>query len=172
MPGTTAGGENYGWDVYEGNLCPVPTCDVKPCSLPGYVPPVHEYNLEVVSYVIGGYVYRGCRLPHLRGTYFFANGGTPVWSFRMAAGVPTEFQDRTTELHPGNGVQLNNLVSFGVDNRGELYIVDFTGTSPTGGEVLKVEPVLSALEVSGAGAVPFVVDAGTHAPYPRTPARR
>ncbi|MGD8375543.1 MAG: PQQ-dependent sugar dehydrogenase [Acidobacteriota bacterium] len=160
VPGTSTGGENYGWDVFEGTLCPVPTCDVKPCSVSDYVPPVHEFDHTEGRVVIGGYVYRGCRLPDLRGTYFFANTGTPVWSFRMDGGVPTELQNRTAELHPGNGVQLNSLVSFGVDNRGEIYILDFVGTNPEGGEVFRIEPVFSALEVSGAGATPFLLDGG------------
>ena len=59
--------------------------------------------------------------------------------------------DRTTELAPGGGLDMQQITSFGEDARGEIYIVDRTG------EVFKIVPVVTSLEVSGAGASAFLL---------------
>ncbi len=155
-PGTSAGGENYGWDPYEGNVCPNPSCGNEgTCSLPSYVGPVLVYanGSPNPCSVTGGYVYRGCRMPHLSGTYFYADYCQAfIRSFRIVPGPPpsvTEERDRTTELAPGGGTTIGLVTSFGEDARGELYIVDRDG------EIFKIVPVLPNLEVSGAGATPL-----------------
>ena len=73
----------------------------------------------------GGFVYRGCALPDLRGTYFYSDlCGAFIRTFRgVADGVALEPGDRTSELGDG----LAHVVSFGEDARGELYIVDYDG---------------------------------------------
>jgi glucose/arabinose dehydrogenase len=68
--------------------------------------------------IIGGYVYRGSKIPGLCGRYFYGNhqGGT-VKSFVVQngqrAGEPVS--------HPGLTVP-GNITSFGEDGEGELYM--------------------------------------------------
>jgi hypothetical protein len=56
---------------------------------------------------------------------------------------------RTADLHPGGGLAITEITSFGEDARGEIYIVDRAG------EVFKVLPTLSIMEVSGQNATVF-----------------
>jgi hypothetical protein len=94
--------------------------------------------------VVGGYVYRGCRMPTFRGTYFYGDycAGT-VLSFKQVGGVPTNHQSWTAQL----GASLAfDLTSFGTDAQGELYVTDRDGL------VYAVLPPLPDFEVSGAGA--------------------
>src|SRR6185295_17128699 len=72
QPAASTGGENYGWDVFEGTHCfepaPLPACPVPPT---GFTMPVLEYDHATTGCSItGGFVYQGCRMPDLRGTYF------------------------------------------------------------------------------------------------------
>lgn len=144
------GTENYGWVLCEGNHCPNPSCPEGGAAPANYVAPIREYSLAgTPCAVIGGYVYRGCRMATLRGTYFYAdNCAAFIRSFRTdatcAAGAET---DRTSDLAPGGGLSIANITSFGEDNQGELYVVD------RGGEVFKILPNLSIMEVSGPGAL-------------------
>jgi glucose/arabinose dehydrogenase len=71
-------GQNYGWDFHEGNACPPPACggNTNDCNPADYVAPILQYSLAgSPCSVIGGYVYRGCRMPDLHGTYFYAEFG-------------------------------------------------------------------------------------------------
>ena len=80
----------------------------------------------------GGEVYRGCRMPDLRGTYFFADYCSAlVRSFRFAGGQATELRDWTSSLRG-----LDSPTSFGLDAAGEVYVVDYDG------EVYRLEPVV------------------------------
>ena len=133
---SSGGGENYGWRCMEGNACTGAPCTVTTgctCGSPALTMPIHAYSHNpppapagFVCSVTGGYVYRGCKMPGLSGTYFFADfcGGT-VWSFEVAGGLLTNFADRTGQLSPSiEGATVNQVSSFGEDGRGELYIVD------------------------------------------------
>jgi glucose/arabinose dehydrogenase len=158
VPGTSAGRENYGWPHYEGSLCPNPTCAALPCALPALVLPIHEYGHGAgVCAVTGGYVYRGCRMPGLHGTYFYADYCAAfVRTFRVAGGAAADHDDVTAELDPGGGTSIGAVTSFGQDARGELYVVDrgMAGGGGTG-EVFKIVPAFVNLEVSGPGAEPL-----------------
>lgn len=158
-PGTDPGGGNYGWDVYEGNICPNPSCGSQgACALPGYIPPVLDYTRPAGECAVtGGYVYRGCRMPALAGTYFYADYcASWIRSFRIVDGTVSGNTDRTAELAPGGGLSISLIPSFGEDSRGELHILDRTA-----GEVYKIVPVLPNLEVSGAGAAQLKFVAGS-----------
>jgi cysteine-rich repeat protein len=123
---TSAGGENYGWDVFEGTHCHEPTPPAVECPADpvGFTMPVLEYGHDEGCSVTGGFVYRGCALPDLRGTYFYSDlCGAFIRTFRGVDGVALEPGDRTPELGDG----LAHVVSFGEDARGELYIVDYDG---------------------------------------------
>lgn len=79
--------------------------------------------------VIGGVVYRGCRLPDLRGTYFFADFCSErVYSFRVADGRVANLRERTRELNFSiPNTKIRSVSAFGTDARGEIYICDLTG---------------------------------------------
>ena len=85
---SSPGGQNYGWKIMEGELCE--TCDLSDC--PGVLPacnaltqPIHAYDRDVGSTIIGGYVYRGNLIPALRGCYVFGDYGSGVvWAIDPA----------------------------------------------------------------------------------------
>ena len=137
QPASSTGGENYGWDVFEGSSCfePTPPADMCPAHA-GFVFPVVEYTHAEGCAITGGYVYRGCALPELRGTYFYSDFCSSfVRTFRgVSGGVAQNTEDRSDELAPGGGRALNNVVSFGEDARGEVYILDQDG------EVYRIVP--------------------------------
>lgn len=130
QPASSGGGENYGWDVFEGSSCFEPTPPATSC--PDRAPftfPVLEYDHGQGCSVTGGYVYRGCALPDLHGTYFYSDYCSSfVRTFRgVAGGVAQDQRDRSTDLEPAGARTLDNVVSFGEDARGELYVVDRDG---------------------------------------------
>jgi cysteine-rich repeat protein len=129
-PVTSTGGENYGWDIFEGSQCFEPAPLFFPdCPSPsGYTFPVYEYNRTPGCGVVGGFVYRGCALPDLQGTYFFSDRCSPfVQTFAVVGGVAQNLTDRTADVAPGGGLSIDSVTSFGEDARGELYIADQDG---------------------------------------------
>lgn len=132
QPASSTGGENYGWRCIEGFLCTGLTgCT---CTSPDLVPPVHDYNHGFGTSITCGYVYRGCAIPNLDGTFFFADYTTArIWSFRYDGATTTEFQERTAELEPPGAPSISTLSSFGEDAQGEIYILDYNG-----GEVFRI----------------------------------
>lgn len=129
-------GLNFGWDCMEGTLCL--TNDVGcSCADPDLVDPVYDYVHEGfggICTVIGGYVYRGCAIPDLHGTYFLADYcSTEVWSFQFNGSNIFDFQERTSELGTGS---LSSITTFGEDAYGEIYFTDMNG-----GQVFKIRSV-------------------------------
>jgi len=129
--GQSAGGENYGWKVMEGLNCySTANCTNPPtCNSPSLVLPIHQYATGSNCTVVGGYVYRGCAIPDLDGTYFFADYCSGrIWSFSYDGVNPiANFQERTAELRPSSGA-IGRITSFGEDARGELHIVGRNGS--------------------------------------------
>ena len=127
QPGNSQGGENYGWRCMEGFQCTnLPGCA---CNSPQWINPIYDYGHAGGNCsVTGGYVYRGPAIPDLDGTYFFADFCTgKIWSFVRSGNTVSQFTDRTAELKPITGETINNISSFGEDDRGEIYIVDLDG---------------------------------------------
>lgn len=122
-PASSSGGLNYGWRLKEGDHCYSPSTGCE--SLTGLTDPFTEYSHTEGCSVTGGYVYRGCAIPDLTGTYFYGDycQGT-IWSLNYDGSTVTSFQDRSTELELGS-IQIS---SFGEDWNGELYIVHYGGT--------------------------------------------
>ncbi|MHC4219361.1 MAG: PQQ-dependent sugar dehydrogenase [Planctomycetota bacterium] len=157
---TSTGTENYGWRCFEGNSCStVSGCASSPCncnSSPTMVFPIHQYAHGSPSFgcsVSGGYVYRGCAIPSLEGTYFFADFcSNKITSFKVVAGSATELTDRTAELAPGGGLTINAISGFGEDALGEIYIVD-RGSSSANGELYKIIPVTKLADFDCDGQV-------------------
>ena len=132
----TDGGANFGWRIMEG------TALFSGSAVPGLVAPVAEYlhgnGPREGNSITGGYVYRG-PVEALRGNYFFADFITAnIWSVPVArvslgATIPSgQFTLRRTQFAPNAGA-FTNISSFGVDQAGNLYIVDYDG------EIFRVE---------------------------------
>jgi len=154
IPATVPSGLNYGWNIMEGRHCfntanfdmPLATCDMT-----GLTSPVLEYchshsqsgctgaaaTHPTGCSITGGFVYRGCRMPDLRGRYFYSDYCAGfIRSFKgVSGGDAQDVQDHTSALFPGGTF---NVSSFGLDARGELYITDLGGGSD--GAVYEVVP--------------------------------
>jgi glucose/arabinose dehydrogenase len=122
QPSGSAGGQNYGWRIREGNLCyNPPTGCVSP---PAYVAPVvvynHGANDSIGCAVTGGYVYRGSAFPGLVGVYLYGDycSGN-LWGLYKNAS-----NQWVTKLIKSTGY---NISSFAQDEQGELYILDYGG---------------------------------------------
>jgi len=125
-PFSSPGGVNYGWRLKEGTDCynPPTGCD----TLTGLTDPIHEYphtGSPTRCAITGGVVYRGCAIPDLDGTYFFSDYCSgEIFTFRYDGANVTDSLDRSAEL----GIPIGSpIASFGQDNQGEVYIVDFNG---------------------------------------------
>lgn len=140
-----ASGKNLGWRCREGTLCTGLTgCSCDDASL---LYPVYEYpHTESRCAINGGAVYRGCAMPWLRGTYFFADYCTSqIWSFRMSGSTVVEFTERTAELDPPGPRSILNPVAFCEDNSGELYICDIAGA------IFKIVPTVQGADCNANG---------------------
>jgi glucose/arabinose dehydrogenase len=114
QPASSTGGENYGWDGYEGSLVyeePVPD---------QAVPPVHEYGQDLGASVIGGYVYRGSSIAGLQGAYLFGDFYNP--DIRVL-----KVRDGEVLAHRNLEIEVPQLASFGEDAEGELYALSLSG---------------------------------------------
>jgi glucose/arabinose dehydrogenase len=112
QPAHSPGGENYGWNIFEGTQCS------SACDSITSVAPIAEYAHDVGCSVTGGYVYRGARQPSIGGTYLFGDycSGT-VWTLPASGEkVPRTLLD--TDLR---------ISSFGEGEDGEIYLVDLAG---------------------------------------------
>ena len=110
-------GGNYGWKQLEGTHCFVEGCEPKSKE---FIAPVWEYGRDRGMSVTGGFVYRGCKLPDVRGLYIFSDyqpPDSPLWSLRFdgerASSGPVDLE--------GTGAVIS---SFGEDQDGELYALD------------------------------------------------
>jgi glucose/arabinose dehydrogenase len=123
-------GANFGWPILEG------TATYRGGSTAGLTPPVAEYRhgagTRTGNTVIGGYVYRGS-IEQLQGQYVFADFIFPnVWTIPVASVTQgmtlpsSEFTVRNADFAPNAG-SFDNLVSFGLDAAGNLYLVDLDG---------------------------------------------
>ncbi|MCA9904234.1 MAG: glucose dehydrogenase, partial [Anaerolineae bacterium] len=121
LPAGTTAGINFGWSSYEGTHR---RPDTPP--LDAFVTlPVLEYSHAEGCSVTGGYVYRGTALPDLNGYYFYGDYcAGKVWiAYRSAAGRWQSSLWMITE----NEVGFRQITSFGEDEQGELYLIDYKG---------------------------------------------
>jgi glucose/arabinose dehydrogenase len=110
-------GKNYGWNIMEGNSCYKPP---ENCDTTGLVAPIWQYPHSLGNAVVGGFVYRGKRVPELVGTYIYGdNGSGRIWSLRYDGTNPAVNDEL---IHSGLSIS-----TFGVDPNNELYICAFDG---------------------------------------------
>ena len=117
VPASTAG-INYGWNIMEG-----PSCNRSlGCNQPRLQSPALSYpHKSSVCSVIGGFVYRGEKIPEIQGQYFYSDY-CDSWlrSFAYADG-------KVTDQHEWPVGKLGSVTSFGEDSQGELYITTSSG---------------------------------------------
>ncbi|MBI5960614.1 MAG: PQQ-dependent sugar dehydrogenase [Chloroflexi bacterium] len=117
QPAASPGGENYGWNAYEGT-------DVYSGAEPAsdVVAPILEYSHGGGGCsVTGGYVYRGEQIAGLQGYYFYGDWCTgTIWTAKQ-----DEAGNWQTEVSLESG---RSISSFAEDEAGELYLVDYSGT--------------------------------------------
>ena len=113
----TQAGINYGWRLMEAAHCFNPSN----CNTNGLQLPVHEYSHNDGCSVTGGYVYRGTAIPGIVGHYFYSDFCSGfLKSFRVVNGAATDHRTWTVG-------DLGNVLSFGVDAAGELYVLTQNG---------------------------------------------
>ena len=131
------GGANFGWAIVEGTrpFNGQPTATM--------TPPLAEYSHGTGpregNSVTGGYVYRG-PVEALQGHYIFGDfvrgniWSVPIAQLTLGTTLPSsQFTIRTQEFAPNAGA-IDNVASFGEDQAGNLYVVDYDG------EIFVIEP--------------------------------
>ena len=117
LPVGSPPGANFGWNYREGAH---PYQGIPPGDI-ALIDPVAEYGRDQGCSVTGGVVYRGVELPAWQGVYLYGDYCTGrVWGL----------------LRNPDGSWLNSalfdigtpITSFGVDEAGEVYLVDYLGT--------------------------------------------
>ncbi len=115
-----ARGGNYGWRTMEGTHCfNLPAS----CKTAHFRLPLAEYSHEKGRCsVIGGYAYRGMKLPDLTATYVYGD----YCSGEIFA-LPS-IQNDSHVIAPRQLLKTSlNISSFGEDATGELYVLDHNG---------------------------------------------
>ena len=88
------------------------------CDTAGLTMPILSYDHGQGRSVTGGYVYRGETIPELAGSYIYADINGKVWVASREADI------WTSDLMAETG---RTITSFGEDEAGELYLVDYAG---------------------------------------------
>ncbi len=118
LPAGTPGGVNFGWNRYEGMHDYSPGAQIENHRLP-----LFEYSHSEGCSVTGGTVYRGS-MPEWQGVYFYADFCTGrVWGALRTVSATEETSVSTVLFIIGP-----QITSFGVDESGEVYIADRSGS--------------------------------------------
>ncbi|MCA9519797.1 MAG: PQQ-dependent sugar dehydrogenase [Myxococcales bacterium] len=112
---------NFGWRCREGLHS---YKDDTHCGAETFTEPILELPQDDGFHaVVGGYRYRGCRMPAYQGQIFYSDAYIgSVRAFRFENGAVVPGSDRSVLSVPGG-----SLVSFGEDHQGELYFVTLGG---------------------------------------------
>lgn len=116
QPADSTGGANYGWNAYEATA--IYNGGLREADV---VMPVTYYDHGQGCSITGGYVYRGQAIPDLQGVYFYGDWCSGrIWALYR----PTELAWQALEFVDTDW----QISSFGEDEAGELYVVDYGGT--------------------------------------------
>jgi putative heme-binding domain-containing protein len=108
-------GGNYGWPIMEGPQAALPESKRGPAPIS---PPTVSHPHSEAASITGGFVYHGSRLPELKDVYIYGDYQSgKVW------GLKHDGQNVT--WHKELAQTPVQLVSFGEDNAGEIYLVDY-----------------------------------------------
>jgi glucose/arabinose dehydrogenase len=110
----TPGGMNFGWSYYEG----MHPYKGQPPAQASFTWPVTEYSHADGCAVTGGYVYRGQALPEWQGVYFYGDycSGN-IWGLIHING-----KTQPAKILFTTGAK---ITTFGVDEAGEIYLIDY-----------------------------------------------
>ncbi len=143
---SSAGGQNFGWRIREGDIATPSIGDPDPGGLSE---PLLAYGRSFGGAITGGYVVREAASP-LSGQYVFGDFiSGRVWAIDGdgSAQSMTDAIELTAALNAGAGGPLSNIASFGEGADGALFIVDYDG------KVVQVvpEPGSAVLILAGLG---------------------
>ncbi len=144
-------GGHYGWNIKEATHCfnPPPDCPASETDGTPLLDPILEYDHGVGLSITGGFVYRGQAILGLQGHYVFGDwrSGRQSLSLFVASRNPDDTWSWTdlpvtTTFNVLHGAP--NLLSFGQDDAGELYVLTSAQTGPQGdsGQVYKLIPAV------------------------------
>ncbi|MEO9892434.1 Ig-like domain-containing protein [Aurantibacter sp.] len=107
-------GKNYGWPLYEG-LYKSTVCVQDLYNSMSHEQPLVAFPRTEANAIIGGYVYRGNEVPELVGKYICADygSGEEIFTVDITNGTYEQYGNFTS----------TNIISFGEDEDGELYIM-------------------------------------------------
>jgi hypothetical protein len=113
QPAASAGGEDYGWNVMEGDQC----YNGAACDPTGLVLPLTAYDHSEGCAITGGQVYRGQTYAMLRGVYLYADYCSGrIWGLKRDE---TQWQSALLlDTAPAG------LSTFGDDEAGNVYLAD------------------------------------------------
>jgi putative heme-binding domain-containing protein len=110
-------GENHGWNVYEG-FERFSNRYRKEGVI--YVPPVFAYRRKYGNSITGGYVYRGDQRSSFYGVYICGDYTSHrIWGLKQ--------ENRVLKTVRQIGMSPQGIASFGMDERGEIYLVGYEG---------------------------------------------
>ena len=113
QPAASAGGENYGWRIMEGNHC----FEADTCDQTGLILPIFDYDHSQGCSVTGGYVYRGQLYPELWGNYFVTD---------YCSGIVWRLFPQGEGWLADPIIDTDLVIStFGEDVNGELYVANY-----------------------------------------------
>lgn len=115
LPDGTVCGANLGWPILEG------THAFRASEAPGTIAPVFETShADGDCAIVGGYVYRGTKIPDLVGSYLFSdNCNSAIRALRID-------DNGAVTLERDLGIEAAALASFGEGNDGELYVLSLS----------------------------------------------
>lgn len=145
-------GKNYGWTYFEGTLQRVSSGQIPAGFV--HAPPLRQYGRTNGLAVVGGFVYRGNRVPQLYGSYIYGDYGSGrIWAMKQSGGVVTEHIQLLTDDANGGGV--SGLSTFAMDpSTGYILYADEQNAS--NGSIKRIVPT----SASGAPIPPTLSDTG------------
>ena len=117
QPADSPGGQNYGWNIMEGEECYGPgSCVAEGLTLPVFVYPIFSSSDCSIT---GGHVYRGEAIPALDGVYIYGDfcSGS-IW------GLVQDGDGWSSGLLASTDFRIS---AFGEDENGEVYVADMVG---------------------------------------------
>jgi glucose/arabinose dehydrogenase len=120
-------GGNYGWSVMEGSHPFRPERKKGPTPI---LKPIVEHDHSEFRSLIGGYIYRGSKLPELKGAYIYGDYDTGrVWMLRY------DTKNQKLSEHRELAKSRLRIVAWCQDVDGEVYALDFIG-----GGIYRLQP--------------------------------
>ena len=130
QPVSSRGGENYGWNILEGDHC----FRSRRCDRTGTVLPVAEYDHSEGCSITGGIVYRGSEFKGMRGIYLYGDYCSGrIWGLRRSGGFWKNAPLLDTKM---------SISTFGEDEVGNIYVADYST-----GKIYKIEATKDQLKM-------------------------